>query len=214
MNKPSDYIGQFWIIHLDPLPSDVPGNGILYTVTWWLLTYFPSNFLDIISFHKKSGKYTMTYLPDDHRPASHDNITPIVVSLALHNEHGLLKEINPFDWPHPRDFIFIGYVQKRWWAYPLLPILLGIFIYMALNKYKYRPTPWKWVKDGFPKRSKIFKTDGELLYWIRLQLPKEYRFIHWTKYIIEPILRRKYKSKDWARAAREIYYPDGHPCRI
>lgn len=211
-----DYIDENGLMHLQRLPSELDGNAIIYTVTYHLLKYGRSlNVFNQCMYHyDTNGRYTMTPLIHDLRPASHDNITAIATAYAIMGNHLQLNDISLRYYLHPRDFIYLGMLQRRWWSYPLLPILFGIFLWMAITKYKRRPTLINWIKEGFPKRTKLVKTDTELLYWIRLHLPKEYRFIHVTKKLIEPLLRRKYGQWDWAKKAREIYYPAGHPCRM
>ena len=144
---------------------------------------------------------------------SFDNMTAIITYLCKYDyrKYFIIK-IWPQYW-HTRDFIYIGYVQNRWWAYPLLPLLYLMFLIMALTTYKVRPAPWDWVLQGFPPRTKIRKTDTEILYWIRLQLPKRYKFIHWTAKTIVPLLKRKF-GKDYLYGMMQLYYRDPeHPNR-
>jgi hypothetical protein len=147
----------------------------------------------------------------DNDPSSHDNMTGVLTYLSLCGDKDSLELVTPFKYPHPRDFLYILYV-KHPLAFSLcalilagLPyfIFLGIFLYMALRKYKYRTI------NGV--KVKILKTDTEILYWIRTMLPKKYFLIHATRPIIEPILRWRF-GPDWVYRMMKIYYKDDqHP---
>ena len=156
---------------------------------------------------------------------SHDNmvgvLTYLVCAKHLDDKTGFLKEypwlrieliqkikefkIKP-DYDHPRDFLYIAMLQNRWWWWAGLPLwifaFLVIFVYMAVRKYKYRGD------------SKVFKTDTEILYWIRLQLPKRYFVMHLTRPIIVPLLKLKYGELWVKRMMTEYYKEEQHPNRI
>jgi len=122
------------------------------------------------------------------------------------------------DYIHPRDFLYMGYIQgKLWfwvwafitainpflWLFNPFTLMMIMFIFMGLKKYK--------VRNGI----KFFKTDTEILYWIRLRISHEFTFFKLSSYIIEPLLRRKYGDKDWFKRCIEMYYRDpNHPNRI
>lgn len=192
------------LIKLTPDEEHPNENTILYTITY-LLLYAEENHSLVLDWVDRDGQIKGS--------RSHDNMTAILVYLAKH-DLGRFMDIKIFpDHKHPRDIIFIGYVQRRWWAYPLLPLLYIMFLWTAITEYKKRPTLWDWVLQGFPSRRKILKTDTEILYWIRRQLPKEYKFMHWTAKTIEPLLRKRF-GQDYYQGMASIFYryPD-HPNR-
>jgi len=210
--------GDKWIdddglMRLEPMPSPVPENAILFTVTYWLLHNFDIRkcftYEDFLG-RKIRAKRVLESLERDgvlyeapvnkKEPTSHDNMTAIITMMVILNMP--INHLKIFHrYYHPRDFIYMGYLQRRWWAYPLLPLLLIIFLHMALTKYKKR--------NG----KKIFKTDTEILFWIRINLPERFRFIHWTKRLIVPLLKRKY-DEEWVQAMMDIYYKNpNHPNR-
>jgi hypothetical protein len=57
---------------------------------------------------------------------------------------------------HPRDIIFIGLLNGSFICHLLLPFLWAMFIYTMMRHYK--------VRHG----KKIVKTDGEILWYVRL----------------------------------------------
>ena len=193
------------LIKLTPEEIESEENSILYTVTW-ALRYHKWILYQVGRFVMRDGQIF--------GPRSHDNMTAIITYLAKYDCMNAVKNIRILpNFIHPRDAIYIAYVQGRIWSYPLLPILFLIFLNMAVKEFKYRPTPWNWIMQGFPKRFKIRKTDTEILYWIRLHLPQRYKFIHWTRGFIVPILRWKYGA-DWEQGMFDLFYrhPE-HPNR-
>lgn len=211
MNDQNDFYNNLWfhdsgLIKLNFKDTDPQENSILFTITNAFL-YKVDKIYETLQFVLPTGQIG--------GPRSHDNMTAIITYLYASKDCEPYKQrIKIFpNYLHPRDIIYIGYVQKRWWAYFFLPLLYLIFLETALTKFKWRPTPWDWVAQGFPHRTKIRKTDLEILYWIRLQLPKEYKFIHWTAKTIVPILKKKY-GDDYLQGMMELYYRDPeHPNR-
>jgi len=198
-----NFIDQDGLMHLEPLPSDRVENSILYSVTNWLLD--PGGRIGMWNLLMNCERLgiLLDYPWDLNKPqeaTSHDNMTAqITMRVILGTNINHLKIFHRYY--HPRDFIYMGYLQGKWWSYPLLPILFIVFLHMALTKYK--------VRNGV----KIFKTDTEILYWIRLQLPSRYRFIHWTSGIIVYFLKRKFGSA-WIKTMMETYYQNpNHPNR-
>jgi len=157
--------------------------------------------------------YNFNELRDE---VSHDNMTAIYTYLTIALETGKIEshamkvwvdetihrlEIWP-TYPHPRDMLYIAMLQDRWVWWALFPlwciILLGVFVVMGVDKYKTR------------KHGTFYKTDTEILYWIRLQLPKRFFVIHATRPFILPLMWWKY-GRDWFNKMMEIYYVEGHP---
>ena len=188
------------LMHLEPIPSDRVENSVLYTITYYLLKGdFPKNF-DVWLYQFYDNGIFYDY-PDNHtHPTSHDNMTSIITAMAIFNV--LPKKILLRHYPHPRDWIYIGYLQRKFWAYPFLPLLFVIFLWSALTKYK--------TRNGV----KIFKTDTEILFWLRTNLPKRFWFIHKIKLLIVFFMKRKFGS-DWVANMMNIYYKHpGHPNRV
>lgn len=199
------------LMHLEPMKSPRPENAVLFTITYFLLygkekTYNPIEpWLKL--FESDGVLYEEPAIPPvvaSKRATSHDNMTAIITFMVIWGmDVSHLKIWHRYY--HPRDFIYMGYLQRRWWAFPLLPVLFVIFLWSALTKYKVREV------DGV--KQKIFKTDTEILYWIRLHLPSSYWFIHATRWAIVPCLKLKY-GRDWVRRMMEIYYQNpAHPNR-
>lgn len=192
------------LIKLNPDETEIQENSILFTITHALANKKRIHKL-VIDHVDHEGQIIGT--------RSWDNMTAIITYLAKTNgdTYKSIKILPKY--LHPRDIIYIGYVQRRWWVYPLLPLLYLIFLWTALTEYKVRPTLWDWIFQGFPKRTKILKTDAEILYWIRLFLPKKYSFIHWTAKTIVPLLQKRF-GKDYVNGMMSLYYrhPE-HPNR-
>lgn len=201
MSEPKKWFDEDGLLHLEPLPSDRVENSILYSVTYWLLygdrnRIYMSKILQ--SLERDGILYDNPQFIGD--PCSHDNMTAIITMMVILDmpiDHIKITK----DYAHPRDLIYMGYLKGKWWAYPLLPILFIIFTWTAITKYKVRGD------------EKIFKTDTEILYWIRTHLPSSYRFIHWTGPYIVGLLKRKF-GVDWVQSMMDVYYrnPD-HPNR-
>jgi hypothetical protein len=201
------------VIKLHKTDTDRHENSPLWHVTWLL-----SN--KDFSIQQVNRVLSFIDIGDIKGTRSHDNMTGILTYLVIARDkmkkYGFkdmeewcdidIKSLNILpDYTHPRDFLYIAYLQNRWWFWLFSPfwfvILLIIFIYMAATKYKVRP------------HGKFFKTDTEILYWIRLQLPKRYFIIHMTKPFVIPLLKRKY-GEDWFYRMMDIYYEDPeHPNR-
>jgi hypothetical protein len=180
------------LIKLQPDEKEHQENSILFTITYFLL-YSIINHKLVLDHIKEDGNITTS--------RSHDNMTAIITYFAHHNL-GARDRIKIFpDYTHPRDILYIAYVQRRFWVYPFLPLLYLVFLWTALTKYKKR--------NG----KKILKTDTEILYWVRLQLPKKYWFMHFTAKTIVPLLQRRF-GKDYAQGMFDIYYRNAeHPNR-
>lgn len=180
-------------------------NSILYTIVYSFLYK-----------HLKHGEVLNYVLPNGQiaGPRSWDNMTGILTYIAHHDSNTVTRiKIWP-NYLHPRDIIYIGYVQERFWAYPLLPFLFIMLWWSAFTHYKVRPTLWHWALNGFKeKRYKILKTDSEQLYWIRLHLPERYKFMHWTAKVIVPMLQKRFGDNYFNGICRLRYVPT-HPIRL
>lgn len=195
-------------------------NTPLYHVTYLLKT---NNFSDV------AIKQVLSFIEIGKIKGSrsHDNMTAIITYLVIakkYTQDAALKiqmklmikslTIRP-DYDHPRDFLYIAYLQNRFWfwmwflitLHPYLLtlnpffIFLYIFIFMAARKYK--------IRNG----NKIFKTDTEILYWIRIQLPWYFFIIHLTRPFTIPLLQLKY-GQFWFHSMMVTYYKEpNHPNR-
>ena len=203
----SRFVDDLAFVHLEPLPSPVPENALLYSATNWFLGYrdVKSSVFDHTVMSCLSDGYVYERPDKRSEKTSHDNMTGVVAYLHSRGYFTLIDRIKPFSYPHPRDFIWLGYVQRRWWSYPLLPLLFVVFLWTSVTKYK--------VRNGV----KILKTDTEILYWIRLQIAHEYSAIWWMNKLIEPIMLRRFgvkTNREWIEKMMEIYYKNpSHPNR-
>lgn len=202
------------LLHLDPLPSDYPENAIVFTVTNWLLTGDQNMEMQKKLIESFIDNGYMFDRPKRNRGgiiASHDNMTAIITMCFLLGVDVKNLKIWP-QYQHPRDIIYMGLLQEKWWASYAQLLLLPIFLYMAVRKYKYRHTG-KWWKLSSWSRAR--KTDTEILFWIRTNLPKQFLFLRLCKWIVTPILQLKYWDKKWIRSAINIYYKNpNHPNKV
>lgn len=185
------------LMKLTPDQKTPNENSILSTITYAFIYNLPF-FNTVFNSLLDNGQIAGT--------RSHDNMTAIITYLVKRGYNDLANKIKILPhYIHPRDIFYIAYVQRRWWAFLGFPFMLLDYIHMGITVYKTRPTLWDWFIEGFPPRTKIRKTDTEILYWIRLQLPREYKFIHWTAKIIVPLFKRKFEE-DWFKSMMQLWY--------
>ena len=185
-------------------------NSPLCHITWLLRNklFREQDIIDVIHMHNFNS------IRDE---VSHDNMTAIYtyLTIALETDKIELNALKVWaaetidllkiwpDYKHPRDMLYIAMLQDRWVWWLLFPVwyvaLMIIFLWMGFDKYKTR------------KHGTFYKTDTEILYWIRLQLPKRFFVIHATRPFILPLMWWKY-GRNWFQKTMELYYgaPD-HP---
>lgn len=184
-------------------------NTPLYTITWAIIYGVFSPALALGYFKKIKNKLVMK------GTRSRDNITALLVYLARIGYLSSAKKVKLLPHCiHPEDFIFCSYVKRRFWVYPFLPFVFFSWLYMAVTKYKVRPDLLEWASNGFKdKRRKIFKTDSEILFWLSTNLPKNYRFVHWSAKLIIPLFKRKF-GEDYVQKMMDTFYLEAdHPNR-
>lgn len=219
------------LIHDQPQPRESE-NASLYTVLYAVLSSqligsdvnLPdSSFLAAHANVLPNGDLTYNQAPWLKFKASHDNATALIClaeRLRLyHNSYRWheLKILGQY-W-HPRDIIFYGYVQRKWWSYPLLPVLFLIFLVTVLTKYKTRPTLINWAKSGFKAtRIKILKTDTEILMWLRFRLLDHRKCITFMAKLLEPMLNKRFgfesKHPVYILTLCSLYFQQPDPCVI
>lgn len=219
------------IIRLYPEGDHPVENTPLFHATYLIGTeqYEEENLDQITSFIDSNGDVGKNLA----NGRSHDNMTAVLVYLSLFVEKNhqsnpdLAKEadyflelLNTSQYKHPRDLLFFAkhknifsyllintavlflVVKKSLMWFLVFPdfILFVIYFYMAIRKYK--------VRNGL----KIFKTDTEILYGLRLLIESPILvFIY--RFTINPLLKLKY-GKYWMRNALNIYYKEeSHPNR-
>lgn len=75
---------------------------------------------------------------------------------------------------HPRDYIFLGYLNRNLVCTLLMPLFYLLTLIMFSTRYKVRPTLWERIKSGFTLSTrKIEKTDDELLTFVRFNCFKK-----------------------------------------
>ncbi len=221
----SEWFDASQLIHDQPQPRQSE-NAPLYTVEYDLLSgavyqgdaYYQktAEFFQSMADVDPKGRLSYFQAPWLKERASHDNATALV-SLA----HFLRHNGQP-DWRwdeikiwgeywHPRDIIYYGYVQRRWWAYPLLPILFGIYLRTCISEYKIRPTFIDWAKSGFKmERRKILKTDMEILLWIRMACLSHRKCMSLMAKLLKPLLKKRF-GENYVHGMMNIYFGSEHP---
>ena len=74
---------------------------------------------------------------------------------------------------HPRDIIFLSYLQKNWWAYGFLPLLTLMAVFSCATKWVVRPTWYQKIwnyffKTGLSNPYRDIATSGKCLWFVRL----------------------------------------------
>lgn len=117
---------------------------------------------------------------------------------------------------HPRDIIFIGYLNNNILCNLCISAYFLIAYVTFSKNFKYRPTIWDRVKTRFsqgawPKVNRVQKTDGELLYWVES---------HVYKSIFSKFFNKRFNKKiekrfgSW-RQVFSKYFPDQkHPINL
>ncbi len=112
---------------------------------------------------------------------SHDQLTAILIYMKMTGKEDRIKEImSRFKFGisynnitdslrvfHPRDLIFYHILHGSKVAYLFLPLLYIITIVMFIQEYKYR------------NNSRVAKTDGEILYYIKRECSCIFKPIDW-----------------------------------
>jgi hypothetical protein len=205
----SSFFDEFGLLHLNP--EKLSENGILYLTEYVKkkdVFIFDSE--RILRVHFSEGEWKQS--PWDTRPASHDNMTALVV---FADHHGERLGIDYWSYPHPRDLCFYMIMRGNPLGYLLLPFFSIALIISCLRTWKKRP-------DIFEKISVLFKeghwpqthtihvhTDGKFLAWLRCSTGK----FPITWFICEKILKKKF-GDNWFHEIAKIYFhnPD-HPLR-
>tara|TARA_R110000803_G_scaffold187128_5_gene249503 strand:- start:1560 stop:2309 length:750 start_codon:yes stop_codon:yes gene_type:complete len=83
---------------------------------------------------------------------------------------------------HPRDYIYIGYLNDNIFCKLLMPLFCLMIVESFWGKYKVRPTLWARIKSGFSLETrKMIVTEGELLGLVRKVGLKDKSFLfNWT----------------------------------
>jgi hypothetical protein len=163
---------------------------------------------------------------------SHDQYTAMCAFSARHNlpyhkmfwegiKHGtydnLTGKFNIKKPMHPRDIIYIGYLNNSFICKLLMPLFNIITIESALQWYKWRPTYLSYILSGFSVNSrpnKIVATDGDLLAFVRAYGLNQ-QSITYTKTFSLYCLIMKLKFKDGFNDVFRTYFPNpNHPVRI
>ena len=212
---------------LNIAPDTPTDHGVLFRASEVMLDYLRGKLSkgDIAQFDRlakaheiSDGIYAQSPLQvKEKRYAGHDNTSAIVnTSYLLGLNHHKNMKIWFRLW-HPRDYIWFSYIRNKWydkWCYLFLPLLFCMFLVTALTKYKRRPKIWDWIREGFPERRKILKTDTEILYWQRYVATNKTRLcMRLIGKVINPLLRKRF-GDNVIYAMHEMYYKyPTHPNR-
>lgn len=147
----------------NPSVGERSTNGILFLVELILLLRLKganvdthlTNYRWATEMMEMDGRYAQTpWTTPWEDEASHDNVTAIA-SLSYLLDYEWHKSIRFLSYPHPRDLIYYGLLQKKWWAKLLQPIHSLLTIHTCWRYYK--------APNGLPD------TDGKLLAWVKFQ---------------------------------------------
>jgi len=211
----------------------VDENSILYYYEYYLLHDGIASthplFQYISKCHTRKGVFNQ--YPEMHGNKedymSHDQLTTIcnfsyLIGLNWHKE--IWQEIldqgfrydnvnpdNPTSWLHPRDIIYIAYLNKHWIGYLFFPILALIMLETTFNNRKVRPEIWDRIKiriqtGAWPEKKEFYSTDGKLLNFTRIRTCDRFLmncvglFINFVVHV----------TGGWDRIFN-IYFPSDHP---
>lgn len=125
----------------------------------------------------------------------------------------LTKKPNMSRLVHPRDFIYIGYINGNIICWLLMPIYYAISMVTFSRDTKTRPTIPDSIKLYFknkewPKRTVYRKTDNELLYWVQSHIDK-HPLRNLFSWLFNKVIKKRFGS--W-RALFAVYFvPTDHP---
>lgn len=143
-------------------------------------------------YHRGYGKLKFHEVTGEIVDISHDNITAIAC-YSISEREKILAHAKKYQWRfdnaqpekprwtrvlHPRDIIFLGYLNKNWWAYPFLPLLSIMAIFSCVTKWVVRPTWYQKIWDYFFKVGlsapyKDIATSGKCLWFVRFYATRE-----------------------------------------
>jgi len=235
------YFNKHGMLNANYKPVDtVDENSPLYTYEYICLGADKAKYtLALYQYYKicevKTGIYNqypeLKGTPEDYM--SHDQLTTIcnysyMMKFSWHEDiwkviqeqgykYDNIEYNNPKRWLHPRDIIYIAYLNKHWIGYVFFPLLFIIMAQSQLKKYKIR-----YVVDGrheelslygrilyrikngtWPIKLVFDHTDGKLLNFTRFETCQDRTLMSLAKKLIG-----KYdKLKHWFG----VYFPKGHP---
>ena len=194
METSKDYYNRYNLINSKTY-EDVSENCLLYSVQNYFLNIMIGrdvselhknidNYINLL-YNNNSGMYNNIPFVTEGNDMyiSHDQLTSICSFSAYNNlEHHKIiwKEMNFGTYDniygyfnikrilHPRDYIYIGYLNNNIICKLLMPLLCIITIYSFLCTKKVRPTFFTRLKSGFKLPKNVMKkTDGQLLTLVR-----------------------------------------------
>lgn len=232
---------QFWNEYnlLNPTEADIVSENCMPTT--YRYCYLGNRsitplFLYIQDCEKSMNLYNQFPFPVEGKDeyVSHDQLTTIVnvfYKMGLINRiEGIWDEIKRqklrynnvspespgWNFVHPRDILYIGFLLKKWWAYLLFPIFALITIESCFSKWKVRPTILNRVKYFFKNfkiqdKIKMISTDGKLLARDKFETTKDRTLMVYLDKICTWIINKKFGG--WLKIF-EIYYKEvNHPIR-
>jgi hypothetical protein len=228
-----EWFDSYNLIHDKPQPR-ASENAAVYTVlyhTLWELCMFNHVMANVstalFSDHaliNPSNSLSYRQAPWLNIRASHDNATGLISIASAY--HDLVDKGSQWhkirilpDYLHPRDIIYYGYVQRKWWSYPLLPVLFCILLITVMTRYKTRPGLIDWIKSGFKaERRKMLKSDTEILMWMRFRLLSHRKCISLMAKVLEPMMNRRFhlqsKHPVYIMDLVDIYFKQDDPSTL
>lgn len=155
-------------------------------------------------YHRGYGALKLNGATGEIVDISHDNITAIVCLRRFFSKHNPIGDIiahaHKYNWRfdnvypnsprlqrtlHPRDIIFLSYVNGNLWASMLLPLLTLMAIMSCVSKWVVRPTLYQKIWDHFfhtglsaPYRD--INTSGKCLWFVRLYTMRDKAWARYT----------------------------------
>lgn len=107
---------------------------------------------------------------------------------------------------HPRDYIYIGYLNNNLMCKLLMPLFCLMILESFMAKYKVRPTLWARIKSGFTLETrKMVVTEGELLGLVRAFGLKKRSFLFNMTWKL-CMFRMKFKFPEMYKDAFALYF--------
>lgn len=169
----------------------------------------------------------------NYKYTSHDQLTAYCIySVLFHKEHhkeiwkqlkrklftynNQTRKIDFKFFVHPRDIIFIGYLNENIICIFLMPLLYVMGIISFYSYKTVRPEWWNRIhhritKGTWPVKKEIEKTSGAMLYWLRHAVIRR-GILRQAFYKVYELLLKRYFG-NWNGLFQAYWRYDGHPIR-
>ena len=206
------FYDEYNLVHCKP--KEVSENASLFTAEWLLLEQMTQENSGMALEIAATSMISTLWNPEEGRYQdrggvagyhwSHDNMTGIYAMSSINGwlpKSGLEKQTTtPNRFIHPRDILFYGMVERRWWAtlaYPLVYLLLLVFSIQPCLK-------------------PVGSTSGKLLWFVRARtMINEKLFMANLFYsIINRIAEYRHGDKPWVKIFATYFPYEDHPSNI